>query len=332
MPSFPLRAARLIRAHDIIGMHTPLLEAGLVGLLCRILGKPMVITHHADLILPPGAFNRVVDLITRTSFALGAWSAKRIVAYTQDFADHSAFLAPFKRRIQVIYPPVEMPDIEPDAGAAMKRRLGLTGRTVVGFAGRFVEEKRPDRLLRALPLIAVKHPEIAAVFAGEYRIGYENYYNHCHQLIESVKDCVLFLGLIRDEYEMAAFYQMCDVLVLPSARETFGLVQVEAMLFGTPVIANAIPGAREPVRITGMGEVVDCENPQTLATIISRVLENKADYVKPREFIETQFSLDRTTDEYEALLREILESRRPFATPLKAAVPLPAEIDPPSES
>ncbi len=46
------------------------------------------------------------------------------------------------------------------------------------------------------------------------------------------------------------------MLVLPSGTECFGLVQVESMLSGTPVVVSDIPGAREPVRVSGMGEVV----------------------------------------------------------------------------
>jgi hypothetical protein len=66
---------------------------------------------------------------------------------------------------------------------------------------------------------------------------------------------------------MPAFFAACDVVVVPSlnSTETFGLVQVEAMLCGTPSIASDLPGVRRPPRMTGMGEVVPIGDSSALA-------------------------------------------------------------------
>ncbi len=61
------------------------------------------------------------------------------------------------------------------------------------------------------------------------------------------------LGLIVERQELADFYAMCDVFALPSRTNCFPSVQIEAMMCGTPVVATNIPGAREVVRVTGMG-------------------------------------------------------------------------------
>ena len=82
----------------------------------------------------------------------------------------------------------------------------------------------------------------------------EDFYGKIQHLVEQHKDRVLFLGELHGG-QLSNFYSMCDVLTLPSVNstESFGMVQVEAMLCGTPVVASDIPGVREATRVTGMG-------------------------------------------------------------------------------
>jgi len=94
-----------------------------------------------------------------------------------------------------------------------------------------------------------------------------------------------------------------------NSTETFGLVQVEAMLCGTPSIASDLPGVRQPPRMTGMGEVVPIGDSSALAEAIIRVIRHRSDYVRPRPQIEEAFSLERTMGGYEALFEEFLGSR-----------------------
>ena len=83
------------------------------------------------------------------------------------------------------------------------------------------------------------------------------------------------------------------------------------MLFGTPVVATDIPGAREVVRVTGMGELVPKGEERALGEAIVRVLGNRERYVRPREEIEKVFSLRRTVDEYERVFQESIEALCP---------------------
>jgi glycosyltransferase involved in cell wall biosynthesis len=107
---------------------------------------------------------------------------------------------------------------------------------------------------------------------------------------------------------MPAFYAALDCLLLPSlnSTESFGLVQVEAMLCGTPVVASALPGVREPIRLTGMGEVVPVGDAAALASAVARVIEGGDGYVRTRAEIESFFDLDRCVHRYEALFQDLL--------------------------
>ena len=92
-------------------------------------------------------------------------------------------------------------------------------------------------------------------------------------MIEKLGDRWLFTGVV-SEIEKAIFFHLCDVLVLPSinSTESFGMVQIEAMTCGTPVVATNLPGVRQPVQSTGMGQIVPQRNSRALAEGVLEVL------------------------------------------------------------
>ncbi len=303
MPAYPLALWRLTRAHDVVHVHSPMLETGLAGIVSRLARRPLVITHHGDLVLPAGAFNRFVQEAVHALYLPGARAARAIVAYSADYAGHSRYLRPFEAKVCAVLPPVAVAAPRPEAVAALRRRWGLEGRRVVGYAGRFVEEKRPDVLLEAMPAVRAAFPDAVAVFAGQRDVGYERFFEACRPLVERAGPTVRFAGLLTEPEELAAFYAACDVLVLASQTECFGLVQAEAMLCGTPVVASDVPGARVPVRLTGMGLLVPPGEPAALAAAISAVLADPAAFAGRRPVAEEVFDLERTLDAHEAVLR-----------------------------
>jgi glycosyltransferase involved in cell wall biosynthesis len=127
---------------------------------------------------------------------------------------------------------------------------------------------------------------------------------------------VTFLGLIRDRQKLADFYRMCDVFVLPSRSDCFPSTQIEAMFCGTPVVCTDIPGAREAVKATGMGIIVPSRDERALAEGIVRMLGGASSYRKTREEVASVFDLERTVDQYEALLAELAGVS--LDTPVKA--------------
>ena len=103
----------------------------------------------------------------------------------------------------------------------MRRSLGIGETPLIGYSGRFVEEKRPDLLLRALAHLEDRLPGAHVAFAGQYIMPYEHFYQQSLPLIERWGNRVHFLGLIEDEHELADFYAACDVLVLPSSSDLY---------------------------------------------------------------------------------------------------------------
>ncbi|MHB0858525.1 MAG: glycosyltransferase family 4 protein [Anaerolineae bacterium] len=302
MPGFPLALWRLLREHDVVQVHTPMLEAWLVAAMAHRAERKVLMTHHGDLVMPLGLWNQAVQKAVGSLLNRGAEAADAISMYTRDYAEHSAFLRPHLAKVVPIYPPHVMPRPDPAAVAAERRRLGLDRAQVVGFAGRFVEEKGFDYLLKAIPLIRERIPEAHFCFAGEHHVVYETFYERCLPLLEAQREHVTMLGLITDRQKLADFFAMCDVFALPSRTDCFASVQVEAMLCGTPVVATDIPGAREVVRVTGMGRLVAPRNEVALAEGIVAVLAEPERYERSYDEIRSVFDTERSLDEYERLL------------------------------
>ncbi|MEO1439131.1 MAG: glycosyltransferase family 4 protein [Chloroflexota bacterium] len=306
MPNFPFVMYKLMHEHDIVQVSTPVLETGLIRLLAMMTGKKVIVTHHGDLILPEGLTNRFIQntMFGLYKFLVGGPQVPRLVLYSQDYADNSYYARPFMDKLHPIYPPIEMPPPNMKRSSELKAQWSRDGGPVIGYAGRFVEEKRPDLLIRSLEVINQRYPNAHVVFAGEYDIKYENTWEKYQPIVQQYKDQLTFLGLIDDMQFMADFFAAVDVLALTSASECFALVQVEAMLSGTPVMMTNIPGGRVPVQVTGMGRLAESGDHVSMGQAILEILENPAQFQHTRQQIEDCFSFEETVNQYEKFFHE----------------------------
>ncbi len=307
MPTFGWLATRLALEHDAMSLHLPQFDAPGLALRGRILKQPVVLTYHSDLKLPPGLLNQVANRVVNVTNQLAAALATRIVAYTQDFADSSPYLRRWHKKVTIIPPPIEVANVPEEEIHAFRRRWNLQG-PVIGMAARLAAEKGVEILLEALPRILAVYPTARVLFAGQHDhvLGEEEYARRLAPLLDQFRDHWTFLGILSPK-EMAAFFPNLDVLVVPSlnSTETFGLVQVEAMLCGTPTVASNLPGVRQPPLMTGMGKVVPVGDAVALADAILEVIAHRAHYVRPRAEIMALFSTERTVTEYEQLFRQL---------------------------
>jgi glycosyltransferase involved in cell wall biosynthesis len=271
-------------------------------------------TYHCDLRLPSGLLNRAAGRVVALSNRVCARLTDAVVAYTDDYADAVPLLRRMREKLEVIPPPVVMPSPSPEAVATVRRRHALvspdgTRPPTIGMASRFASEKGIDVLVAALPALIARFPELQVAFAGPYEniVGEEDYRRRLAAPIASLGDRWRFCGPLDPVAEMPAFLGALDCLVLPSVNstESFGLVQVEAMLCGTPVVASDLPGVRTVVRTTGMGETTPPGNAAALAGAVGRVLERKESYTQPRSAIEREYALETTVRRYESLFERL---------------------------
>jgi glycosyltransferase involved in cell wall biosynthesis len=319
MPAYGFVASRLVREHDVLNLHLPQFEASGVALRGQALNKPVVLTYHTDLHLPPGLINRFIDGAVMTSNRLVARWANTITSYTKDFATSSRYLSRYLDKVCIIPPPVDIPTPSTEDVSAFRAKFNPEGQHVIGMAARLAAEKGVEVLLGALPRIQAEFPNTRILYAGQHEnvLGEEAYYRELAPLFERWRDHITFLGVL-DPYQMSVFFSNLDVLVVPSTNstETFGLVQVEAMMCGTPSVASDLPGVRQPVRLTGMGEIAPVHDTAGLAEAILRVLRDRNRYIKPRAEIESLFSTERTAERYERLFEDLLapgHERRVYA-------------------
>jgi glycosyltransferase involved in cell wall biosynthesis len=315
MPTIGRLATRLVKENDVVHLHLPQFDAAGVALRGRLFKKPTVITYHCDLKLPFGIFSWVVNRVVNLMNHLAAMSTDCIVTYTQDYADHSRYLSHYRSKLNCILPPVELPAATSQAIADFTRQHNPDSRQpVIGMAARFAAEKGVEVLLGALPEVFKVFPDCLVLYAGQYQhvVGEEAYLRRLLPQINKyeAEGRWKFLGNL-DPSHIAAFYSNLQLLVVPSlnSTESFGLVQIEAMMNGVPVVAANLPGVRQPVRITGMGEVAEVGDSASLAGSILTILKNPDKYRGNPVEVAARFSPDTNAAAYEAVYQELLKRK-----------------------
>ncbi len=193
----------------------------------------------------------------------------------------------------------------PDAVAALRRRFGLEGKRVIAIGGRLHEQKGVTQLLRMLALLAPEFPDLVLLVMGK-RDVYEREFEPIANKL-GVAGRVVATGWL-DGDELQAAYAATDVFVTPSiCFDTFGLVNLEAMEHGKPVVATSFGGSPEVVEEGRTGFV---ENPFDVAAFAARVRSLLADPALRarmgslgRQRLLDHFTIDRLarewSDEYE---------------------------------
>ena len=302
------RLGRLAAECDALVLCLPgtPLEAWSAARWARRLAKPLLIEYFCDLHLPGGLGARLVESVAGWGHALAARSARAIVFGTEDYAGASPFAARFREKVRIILPMVEISAPDPVAVGALRQRHAPRGERLIGFAGRLAAEKGIHVLLDALERLLAAGHDVRLLLAGntETVIGEATYRRRILTRLGELGDRCRLLGVV--EPDLSAFYAACNVLVLPSLNctESFGLVQAEAMLCGTPVVASDLPGVRMAVRWTGFGRIAPPGDAGALAEAIASVLSESAGSTPTPEYIRRRFSAEDSMGRFEALLGE----------------------------
>jgi len=311
MPTLGWVTWRMVKQHDVIHLHLPQIDAAGIAMRGRLFRKPTVITYHCDLRMPLGVLSWLANQGVHIMNNLAALFANRIVTYTQDYADHSPYLRRFRKKIRIISPPVELPEIKAEKIADFKKEHNAGDQhPIIGMAARFASEKGVEVLLNAMPRILEQFPDAQVWFAGPYEniMGEEAYFQRLEATIQALQKqgAWKFMGSL-DPAQMAAFYPNIDVLVIPSlnSTEAFGLVQIEAMINGAPSVAADLPGVRQPVKRHAMGKVVPIGDSQALAQAVIEIMKNKKAFQGDILAIKEMYAPDSIAREYEKLFNEI---------------------------
>ena len=263
---------------DVIHAHDWLVAYAAAGLKDTF-DLPLVATIHATEYgrhqgYLPGPMNKLIHQIEWWL----TYEARRVIACSDYMRDQvEAVFALPHGKLDVIPNGVALRDFAlPDAEVArFRRELAPDGEALVLFAGRLEYEKGVQTVLHALERVEARVGAVRFLVAG---VG--TYSDELRELVEALElgDRVTFTGFLAD-HELRLHYAAADVALAPSIYEPFGLVAVEAMACGTPVVVGDTGGLRE---IVAGGHGLSFP-PQDDVQLAERIVEVLADPELARE-------------------------------------------------
>jgi D-inositol-3-phosphate glycosyltransferase len=217
-----------------------------------------------------------VDIERRTMVA-----ADRIIAATE--IDRSHMLEAYganPRKIAVVPGGVNLDVFRPGSRDVARRALGLGPEPTLLFVGRIQRLKGIDVLLRAaaalrddLGTVRVLVVGGSGEASGTRPVEEERELARLHAIVaeRGLQDSVRFVGAV-EQSRLAQYYRAANVTVMPSTYESFGLVAVESMACGTPVVASRVGGLATIVRDDENGALIPWRDPRLFADRIRPIL------------------------------------------------------------
>lgn len=257
--SFIAKFRRMAKNADVVHIHLPFPLADAALLLSGFKGR-VVVSWHSDIVKQKKLMTFFRPLINST-----LKRADAVLTATQGHIDGSDYLPRFREKCRIVPYGLTVEDyLRTDGGGFLTKKLSDKNAVKVFFTGRLVYYKGVDVLLRAFR--AVRGCELFIAGTGELEASLKTYAKK-HNLEKKVH----FLGFLPDE-ELKAAYADCDIFVLPSVAksEAFGIVQLEAMVCGKPVINTSLPSGVPFVSIHGQtGLTVPPSDAKALAAAVN---------------------------------------------------------------
>lgn len=291
---------------DLVILNQPNFEGLFLAIIAKIFRKKIVSIFHCQVFLEGNLITKIVNSVLNISMKIQFNLSDKIVVYTKDYVDSLPYFKKLTNKIIDVLPPIEKSVSD---NKYLNKLLKLKKNSIwVGYAGRVSSEKGLEYLIDACRDGAC--PVCTIVFAGPYGndvAGENKYYEKIIMMLKKYKINYLFLGNLTSE-QLGSFYKSIDLLVLPSINQTeaFGMVQAEAMIAGTPVIASNLPGVRIPIRLTKMGLIIKPKNSEQIAKAILEIFKNKNKYSNKILINNAQkiFDIKKVYEFYENLINE----------------------------
>jgi len=300
---------------DIVHLHYPFYFGSEMLYLKSLLGGVRyVVTYHQD-VLFAGLLRYPESIHRRLLGRRILGRAERVLATSWDYARASRLRGLLESRpgaVGVLPNGVDAerfrPDVHDDSGLRACYGLSLEDRVVlfVGALDRAHYFKGVDVLLQAMARMPERNARLLLVGDGDLRAEYQK-----QAAGLGLGERVLFCGRVPDQ-ALPAHYGLSDLLVLPSTTmgEAFGLVLLEAMACGKPVIASNLPGVRSVVSAGESGLLVNPGDPGHLAETLRALLDSPARRqemgARGRAAVEEKYAWPRIIPQLVAVYEEVL--------------------------
>jgi len=285
---------------NFVHAHWILPQGFLAAIIKKMYNVPFIVTVHAGDIFP--LKNPLLKKIAK--FTLKNCSICTVNSVATKIATQK--LTKKIPEIKIIPMGVDLKLFNPKKNDSnLKKQLGIGGKVVL-VVGRLAEKKGLKYLIQAFPQVLKKFPKAKLIIIGE---GPEK--DNLKQITKNLKlnNNIFFLGEIKNQY-LPRYYSIADVFVLPSIiakngdTEGLGVVLLEAIATGTPVIGSNVGGIPDIIVNNKMGLLVEQKNTIQLSKSIIKIL---SDNKLRKEFIKTANNHVKEKYSWEKVSKNFLE-------------------------
>ena len=303
---------KLIRKHrlDLIHAHFAYPE-GFAGLIAKHeTGRPLIVTLHGVDILTERTIgyglrlNKGFDIIIRKVLR----EADVVIASSTSTFEEALNAGCDQRNLVLVPNGVDIKRFTLNIdGRRVRKKLGIMGKFIVFTLRAHVPKNGIKYLIKAAHTVLRKNPNVYFVIGGDGPLRRE-----LEKLADGlgISGNIVFTGYIPYD-ELPYYYAASDIFVIPSVIEAFGLVAVEAMACGKPVVGSNVGGIRDIIRDGQNGYLVEPKDPKSLADKIAFMLENPSLREKlgeeGRRTAERNFDIERRIDKILRIYSRLIE-------------------------
>lgn len=254
------------------------------------------------------------ELVSGVRGDFGYRWANRIIACSDAIGDTVRQQPTLRERTVTIHNAVDISAFE---GLCAESEAERQCQPVIGFAGQIIPRKGLDVLIHSLPLVLQRVPGALLKVVGCAPPGEEEYEQECRALVQSLnlESHVEFIGYSR---HIAQWMKRFDVFVLPTRAEAFGIVNIEAMAAGCPVVATDVGGIPEIITGPDVGTIVPVDEVGAVAAGIVRYLTDRdlANRVgaNARARVKAHFGVETMLQRIESVYESVLAESKAGAT------------------
>jgi glycosyltransferase involved in cell wall biosynthesis len=292
---------------DVIHVQHPLERCQYVRTVQAIEGwrQPLVVTAHS-------LYGEHDPATIDSLMAPNLRAADRVIAVNDHVAEQAVGLGVDANRVRVIRSGVDTAQFHPRDRRAARRAFGIPDTApVVLFVGNLEPRKQVDVLLRAMAEVHAEFPQALLLIVGSGEsAGVQDQTARLTRLTRelALEEVVQFVGRVADE-QLLGYYALADVFALPSSSEAQGIVALEAMATGLPVVGSAVGGLLATIDDGQTGFLVPPGEESPLADALLEVLghpeRRDAMGQAARTRVEQHFAWSKAIDATIAVYREV---------------------------
>lgn len=299
---------------DVVHAHSS--KAGAIGRLAALGTKAArVYTPHAIRTMDPMQSSAVREFYRAVELALAWTSCDAIIAVSEHEREHIIAQGISASKLHVVVN--GLPEPEPYDRGAIRASLGIAPDEIcVGFIGRLVPQKAPERFVEMVASLAQRLPKLRGVMLGSGPLQDEV---HAAARAAGVYDRLVWVTDRTGPAVLPAY----DMLVMPSRYEGMPYVLLEALVVGVPVISADVGGAAEAVEHEVTGFIVPQDQPAQFAERVASLAENP-DLLRTMSEASLrkgeQMTIERMIEQTLAVYSTALSRRAPHRQPLNIPV------------